>query len=51
MSNVLFIHKKIVNINNYDHVHVHPRYSIAEVQQISKEKKTFEITNAKCVSH
>jgi len=47
MSNVLFIHKKIVNINNYDHVH--PRYSIAEVPQLSKVKKTFEITNVKCV--
>ena len=39
--------KKIVNINNYDHVH--PRYSLAEVPQLSMAKKTFETTNAKCV--
>ena len=38
---------EIVNINNYDHVH--PRYSIVEVPQLSKVKKTFETTNVKCV--
>ena len=39
--------RALCNNNNYDHVH--PQYSIAEVLQLSKEKKTFEITYAKCV--
>jgi hypothetical protein len=39
MSNVLFIHKKNVNINNYDHVH--PQDSITEVPHLSKVNKDF----------
>jgi hypothetical protein len=38
---------KKMSILIYDHVH--PRDSIAEVPHLSKVKKTFEITNAKCV--